>query len=259
MNIGTRERRRSQAGFSLIELLIVVAILTVIMGAVFTQLVDVQKRFRSEEAKLDLSQEGREVMDTLVRDLRQVGYPNAAMYAGGIVNNTSINNAAGFVQFSPTELWFEGDVDGDGQVEQVHYQWQPGDNGSCPCRLQRSQVPRLALPPFSAGHGKRFITALDNILNSGGQVPVGGTTSFRSGDGIITVNNNQLYGAYTTQPIFQAFTATGAAVGATTDPGVLRTIKSIRITFNLLAPPASELQTMIRPALSLTATARINQ
>ena len=66
----------AQAGFSLIELMIVILLLSVIMGAVFGQVDLVQKRFRTEQNKLDISQTAREFLDQIVRDVHKCGFPN---------------------------------------------------------------------------------------------------------------------------------------------------------------------------------------
>lgn len=55
----TMRRRTWQRGFSLLEMITVVAILTLVMGAVFKQVITVQQRYRGEETKLDVAQESR--------------------------------------------------------------------------------------------------------------------------------------------------------------------------------------------------------
>ena len=157
MTTHTMRRRASQRGFSLLEMLTVVAILTLVMGAVFKQVISVQQRYRTEETKLDISQESREFLDQMVRDLHQAGYPTLRIYATGVLASPKINDqrvAAGIVKFAYNDLWFEGDIDGDGQVDVVRYTLNaPG--GACPCTIQRSQATKLnrvvmvsVLPPL---------------------------------------------------------------------------------------------------------------
>src|SRR3954466_11727683 len=78
----------AQAGFSLIELMIVILLLSVIMGSVFSQIDLVQKRFRTEQNKLDISQTAREFLDQIVRDVHKAGYPNLRLYQAGAFTDT---------------------------------------------------------------------------------------------------------------------------------------------------------------------------
>ncbi|MBV9610680.1 MAG: type II secretion system protein, partial [Acidobacteria bacterium] len=58
-----RIRRSRQSGFSFLELLVVVALMTIIMGVVFNYLIIVQQRYKTEESRLDVAQESREFID----------------------------------------------------------------------------------------------------------------------------------------------------------------------------------------------------
>src|SRR6266481_5567074 len=124
---------RSQAGFSLLELVIVCAILTIVLAAIFNGVDLVTQRSHAEQTKVDLTQEGREFVDEFERDLHQAGYPNCRMIkAPGATNNcpADFSNttvwqssavAAGLVKLSNTEIVFEGDVDGGGTVDSIRY------------------------------------------------------------------------------------------------------------------------------------------
>src|SRR3954468_9488376 len=104
-----------EKGFSLLEMLIVLAILSLVMGVTMTAINDVQKRSRLEEAKVDLNQESREFVEQIVRDLHGAGFPTTSMYqappAAPVVNSSHI--AAGLVAATTTSIWFEGDMDHD--------------------------------------------------------------------------------------------------------------------------------------------------
>src|SRR6266478_6268214 len=135
MNMKTSGRTLppSQAGFSLLELVIVVAILTIVMAAVFNGVNLVTQRSQAEQVKVDLVQEGREFVDEFERDLHQAGYPNCRMVqAPGAASNcpADFSNttvwqssavAAGLAYLSNTQIIFEGDVDGNGTVDSVQY------------------------------------------------------------------------------------------------------------------------------------------
>jgi prepilin-type N-terminal cleavage/methylation domain-containing protein len=260
----TMRRRTSQRGFSLLEMITVVAILTLVMGVVFKQVITAQQRYRTEETKLDIAQESREFLDQMVRDLHQAGYPTSRIYAAGVLGSPAINDqrvAAGLVKYAYNDLWFEGDIEGDGQVEVVRYTLSaPG--GTCPCTIQRSQATKLNSTAPLSQTSTNYATELQNVINSGGS---GGSKTNGaygiSGTGPGGATNETLYGGLEGPYIFQAFNASGAAVAPTdiaTNAAALASIRSIQITINVLGKQSgSDLQTGRRPAISLTATARI--
>ena len=62
-------------GFSLIEMLVSVAVFTVVMAAVFGLLISSQQRHQAETEVLDTFQGARQAMDLIVRDLHSAGFP----------------------------------------------------------------------------------------------------------------------------------------------------------------------------------------
>src|SRR6266404_3379196 len=110
----------SNAGFSLVEMLVVVAIFSIILGAIFKQIEAAQQRYQTENQKLDLTQQTREFIDQFTRDLHQSGYPSSQMYANRFTlvtaPDTHVANsnliAAGLWFISGTDVAFEGDLDG---------------------------------------------------------------------------------------------------------------------------------------------------
>ena len=141
-----RNRKKiRQAGFTLIETLITVIILSIIMAAVFKQIDVAQKRSSAEQQKLDMFQESREFADMMTRDLRNAGYPNQRNFDGSLPA-TDPRNAQGLLFVGPADVWFEGAVDGDGAVYVVKYHMDTTGT-DCPC-LRRSKVAKqtVALP-----------------------------------------------------------------------------------------------------------------
>lgn len=247
---------RRQKGFSLIELLTVVVILMLVTGVVFQQIDLVQKKGRQEDVKMDLTQESREFVDQMVRDLHTSGYPNRRMYVVNLVSINDPRNAVGLVVVSPTQLWFEGDVDGDGQVDSIQYQLQ-SNGGSCPCTIRRSQVVKTNTEPWN--QPTNFNMEVNNVVNSGGAFPIGGTSTLAAG----VVSNDILYGDYKAAPLFQVYDANGTLMALPLDlksnPTVMSTIRTVRITVNVLAGPTGiDIDTRMRPAVSMTAAARVN-
>jgi prepilin-type N-terminal cleavage/methylation domain-containing protein len=284
-----------QAGFSLLELVLVCAILSVVLAAVFSGISTTVQRSQAEQTKVDLTQEGREFVDEFERDLHQAGYPNCRMSGttatAACPTDFSVNSleeqysgvAVGLVYVDNTKIVFEGAVDGSGTVYSIQYRLVDKDNNwppttACPCTLQRSEVAKNAannVAPWA--QGTNFSQELQNVVNSG--VPGGGN---QYGGGLpITGNtkwgatNTAYYAALTTfkdYPVFQAYDQSGTIVTLPRDLTVsadsqlltcaissITCIKSIRLTINLLAnaTTGTDLQTNVRPVTTMVGTARL--
>lgn len=285
-----------KAGFSLLELVLVCAILSVVLAAIFSGISTTIQRSQAEQTKVDLTQAGREFVDEFERDLHQAGYPNcrmsgAAALAAGCPTDFSTNalveqysgTAVGLVYVSNTKVIFEGAVDGSGTVYSIQYRLVDRDNNdppttACPCTLQRSEVakdPGNATAPWA--QGANFSQELPNVVNSGvpgganpygGGLPIFGNTKWGA-------TNTAYYAAVATfkdYPVFQAYDQSGNIVSlprnlnASADSQLLTCaissitcIKSIRLTINLLAnqTTGADLQTNVRPVTTLVGTARL--
>ena len=154
----------SVKGFTLIELMISVAILTTVVGVVVTSLLHLQQRNRMEEVTVDLTQESREFMDQIVNDIHQSGYPSLKMFEPASkpqgLNDPGVSR--GFVNVTPTSLQFEADVDGSGTVSEVFIQLNPS-NGPCPCTVQRGTISKQQ---WLGGTQPFYYTQVSNINNT---------------------------------------------------------------------------------------------
>src|SRR5436305_10273666 len=112
MRASIKSGRKSQAGFSLIEVSISVFILVIVMAVVFRQINNVQKTTKAESMKLDLVQESREFVDQFARDIHMAEYPAPRIYQN-YSGLTDTKTASGLIYVSATDLIFEGDVYGD--------------------------------------------------------------------------------------------------------------------------------------------------
>src|ERR1700674_5729043 len=106
--------RKPENGFTLLEMMIVVLILTVVTAGIFMQMDMAQQRAFSEQVKLDNFQEARDFVDQFFRDVNQIGYPNSRMVdttaawspalASPLVNDNRL--AIGLVQIDANEIRF---------------------------------------------------------------------------------------------------------------------------------------------------------
>jgi prepilin-type N-terminal cleavage/methylation domain-containing protein len=149
--IKTSAKNRATAGFTLIEMLVSLAILVTVTGAIFEQINSMQKKSASETVNVDLTQQGRDFINQTVRDLHMAGYPAASMYSVDPSAHPSLV-ANRLVRVSPTEILLEGDINNDGAVESVDIVYVKSDSNdpNCPC-IRRSAQPKIDASSFSQG------------------------------------------------------------------------------------------------------------
>lgn len=96
---------RDQAGFSLAELLVVVAILGLVMGGTGTLLAASQQGYALGAARVEAQQAARVGLERMARELREAGYdPTGAGFA-------AIEAA------EPTRVVFRRDLNGNGVID----------------------------------------------------------------------------------------------------------------------------------------------
>jgi prepilin-type N-terminal cleavage/methylation domain-containing protein len=205
-----------QRGFSLLELLLVMAILALIVGAVFSQMGDAQRRLNAEEMKLGDFQEARDFVDQFFRDINQAGTPNIRMYDPTVVANgftvtdqtallSNSRLAVGLVSIAKDSITFEGSVNGTGTVQSVTY--QINGSGTCTLCLQRSQVDKATGLPTA--QLKDWGTEINDLTNN-----------------------------ITTFPIFKYYQYDGTEittlpVDITTNPAMIAKVKTIQINLTI--------------------------
>jgi type II secretory pathway pseudopilin PulG len=156
-------KRRDECGSTLIELVIVVAILSVVTGGVFLQLDTAQQRMNAEQTKVDNFDEARDFVDQFFRDINQIGYPNGRMVS--FAPTTSDNRVAvGLVKVDANSIWFEGDVNGTGVVQSVQY--KVNGSGSCTLCLQRSQVAKITGDPETGQSSPVWGTEVNDVITN---------------------------------------------------------------------------------------------
>jgi prepilin-type N-terminal cleavage/methylation domain-containing protein len=244
-NFGSSARPNTGSrGFSLIEMLVAVAIVAAVLGVVMNGIMQMQQRSKTESTKVDASQQTRDFIDQMVRDIHNVGYPPPLVVNGAPACSTSASIACGVISYTPTRIIYEGDLDGSGTVYQVTVQLQPGAGGTCPCALQRGVVRKSDLP-----NAPTYFAEVDGVLNSGNGL--GGATY------PISLPGPGSYSSYGTADVFDAYDVSGGSVGTCTTIAACSSIHSVQITANI-APSYGDATTKIYQVFSITSKARMN-
>ena len=160
-----RQNYASQRGFSLLELMVSMAILTVVLGVVTEGMNTMQARNAVESNKVDLTQESRQFMDQIINDIHQAGFPRitlfdpATLVASGTTTACASDNnvACGLLSITSQQVVFEGDVDSTGVSVVTLNLVVP--NSGCPCTIQRGTVPK------SVGGTPAYYTEVNNVMN----------------------------------------------------------------------------------------------
>ena len=263
--------RKSERGFSAIEMLVAVVLLMAVLGVVVKGMTDMQRRSFSETSKMDSVQDSRDFIDQMVRDLHDVGYPPPKVTTqavnpyctdpnfNGVVNVAIRNNlsiACGLVHFSLTSLVYEADLDGTGTVSAVYLNLV-ANGGNCPCTLQRGVITKAQ---ELAGNLPQYFTTVNGVLNSGNGA---GAATFPL---VMTGPGN--YASYATADVFDAYDTGANLITATCDLGGVPVgtagtnpdcsqIHSVQIAVNV-APAYADPTTKQYPVYSITSKARIN-
>jgi prepilin-type N-terminal cleavage/methylation domain-containing protein len=235
-----QQLRHNESGFSILELVVAVAIFSVIMGVMFQQVDQAQQTSTTERARLDVFQEARAFMDLMSRDLHEAGYPSPRNFAPGVLTlNPALPRspfaadsrvAMGLTKVGSGELWFEGDVEGTGTVSVVQYRLET-DGNNCPC-LRRSQQPKTNADPMAQVHVDQV--EVQNVKN--------GTDA---------------------NPIFYAFAhgSTGTPltlpIDFNSDPNSLASVDTIKVSVTVESPTPDP-KTRIKPITTLVSTIRLN-
>ena len=127
----SRSCLRYQRGFTLVELIVVIGIFTIVMGAIYSVFVRSNRVYISQEEVVAAQQEARSALEILGREIRMVGLiaPNnqpggfdmitAAAWAAN--PDSAIEIATVDVANRTTTLAFKSDLDDDGNTDAVRY------------------------------------------------------------------------------------------------------------------------------------------
>jgi len=118
------ERGIAAQGFSLVELLMALAIFSLLIGAVFSSLNEGQNRSLISREETEMHQNLQDALSLMTSELRAAGFPPESYYdAQYLLNSSTRKNlvAQGLMFIGPREIQFQGDLDGDKTVDYVRY------------------------------------------------------------------------------------------------------------------------------------------
>jgi type II secretory pathway component PulJ len=116
--------RQSDSGISLIELLLVLAILTILMGALLRSMDESQTIAAISRDENEMRQNLQDALFLLSSEIKMSGFPPQNFYDREYLQSpSSFKNlvASGLLQAAPQDIRFQGDINNDGEVEYVHY------------------------------------------------------------------------------------------------------------------------------------------
>ena len=231
-----RHKGNTRKGFSLVEMMMVVLILAILVGAMFRQIDRAQTRYSVETRKLDLTQQNRDLIDQFTRDLHQAGYPSPVTY-GNRLDLSSNRTAVGIWSISQKDLTMEADVDGSGVMEiAYHYDPTVGGPNNCPCIMRASSAKIDGTMPWAQMPNPVYYTQVQRVVAG--------------------------------QPLFLAYSNSGTAIDLTTakvlgsasltDPTyqLLHTIRNVGIQFTTQAQ-GNDLDTKNSIQVSMSGMARV--
>lgn len=238
-----RAKQTRCQGFSLLEMMIALAILMVVIGVAVRGLVQMQHRNFAETSKTDTVQQTRDFVDQMVRDLHAVGYPPRSVFVTKPVCDLDVRVACSLVSYTPTQIVYEGDLDGTGTVYRVWVQlWVP-PGGNCPCVLRRGVVPKASLPQVPD-----YFAEVNGVLNSGDGA---------GGSNPVNLPGPGAYATYAAANVFEAYDTNAALVPSCFTITDCSSVASIKITANVTSGYADP-KTGIYSVYSITSRARLN-
>ena len=132
-------------GFTLVELLVVLAIVSIVMGGIYSVFVRSNRVYISQEEVVAAQQEARSALDILGREIRMAGFIAANNKAGGLdpimapawgagtadsaIEIASVNNTNGTttLAFKSNLDGTDSDLDGNDDTEAVRYVYYHSD------------------------------------------------------------------------------------------------------------------------------------
>ena len=113
--------RTAGGGFTLIEVMLVLVIFTVLTAVALSLTIGAQSSLWNVQGSSSLLDSGLRTLTLMKQEIRLAGHPDAGSFSAAAVANHPGIAANSFTRATGYDLIFEGDVNGNGQVEQVEY------------------------------------------------------------------------------------------------------------------------------------------
>jgi prepilin-type N-terminal cleavage/methylation domain-containing protein len=161
-------------GFTLVEMLVVMAIFGLVMAGLYTIFVSSNRLYLAQEEIVGAQQEARTALEIIGRQIRMAGYIaeqnriggtdaiSAAAWAGDYrygIEEASVDAGAKI-----TTLAFKADLDGDGKTDAVRYVYYHGDHPTASRRNTITcQIKTWSVGNWTSDTGEQLF--LENIQN----------------------------------------------------------------------------------------------
>jgi len=151
--------RTAEGGFALIELMLVLVIFTVLTAVALSLTIGAQNSLWNVQGSTSLLDSGLRTLTLMKQEIRLAGHPDAGSFSASAVANHPGIAAKTFTTATGYDLVFQGDVNGNGQVEEVEYTLPTGSQ-----TLVRNVTPKNLNGTFTAGSTVSG-TLLSNVQN----------------------------------------------------------------------------------------------
>jgi type II secretory pathway component PulJ len=144
-------RHKKTGGYTFIEVMVFVALIAIITGAVNSVIIFVYGRYRDTLQASVSNSSTRRSIDAIVTDIRQASFAD--------------NGAYPFVSIGNNSVTFYSDSDNDSALEQIGYTL----NGTV---LERSVINPTGSPPVYNTANKVIVQMIENVHNTEAGVPM---------------------------------------------------------------------------------------
>jgi len=89
MSLPNKIRKRRQAGFTLLELMVATTLFVIITGAVFAVVIATQVRYKAEKEYMGTFQQANVAIDQIARDIHGAGFPAKIVYSASVQSTSA--------------------------------------------------------------------------------------------------------------------------------------------------------------------------